>query len=85
MVKRLSETGLIEHVPYSGVQAHLAGPAGGAPNDPPAPILELYLTQHLGTTGGVHAEAERLEHAVSDERSKRMASALGTPPIRPAR
>src|SRR5256884_4142672 len=43
-------------------------------------ILELYLVQHLGYDwGGVHAEAERLEHAVSDDLIERMASALGQP------
>src|SRR2546429_441149 len=43
-------------------------------------ILELYLTQHLGYDwGGVHAEAEQLEHAVSDDLIERMASALGHP------
>src|SRR2546428_2254441 len=47
-------------------------------------ILELYLTQHLGYDwGSVHAEAERLEHAVSDELIERMASALGQPQYDP--
>src|SRR6266851_3271637 len=58
MVKRLSETGLIEHVPYRGV----------------------YLTQQVGYDwGGVHVEAERLEHAVSDGLIERMAGTLGDP------
>ena len=47
-------------------------------------ILELYLTQQLGYDwGGVHAEAERLEHAVSDELIERMAGALGDPQYDP--
>jgi len=47
-------------------------------------ILELYLTQQLGYDwGGVHAEAERLEHAVSDELIDRMAGALGNPQYDP--
>src|SRR2546429_9162132 len=47
-------------------------------------ILELYLTQHLGYDwGSVHAEAERLEHAVSDELIERMAKALGDPQYDP--
>src|SRR3989449_9327999 len=47
-------------------------------------ILELYLTQHLGYDwGGVHAEAEQLEHAVSDDLIERMASALGQPQYDP--
>src|SRR5256885_16444354 len=47
-------------------------------------LLELYLTQQLGYDwGGVHAEAERLEHAVSDELIDRMARALGDPQYDP--
>src|SRR5438094_8406883 len=47
-------------------------------------ILELYLTQQLGYDwGGVHSEAERLEHAVSDELIDRMAGALGNPQYDP--
>jgi DtxR family Mn-dependent transcriptional regulator len=47
-------------------------------------VLELYLTQQLGYDwGGVHAEAERLEHAVSDDLIERMASALGQPQYDP--
>ena len=43
-------------------------------------ILEVYLTQQLGYDwGDVHGEAERLEHAVSDELIERMAGALGDP------
>src|SRR5947207_15625758 len=47
-------------------------------------VLELYLTQHLGYDwGNVHAEAERLEHAVSDDLIERMANALGQPQYDP--
>ncbi len=43
-------------------------------------VLEVYLTQQLGYDwDGVHDEAERLEHAVSDELIERMAGALGDP------
>src|SRR2546426_588640 len=78
MVKRLSETGLIEHVPYRGVQLTSQGRRAALRMIRRHRILELYLTQHLGYDwGSVHAEAERLEHAVSDELIERMASALG--------
>src|SRR5258707_2400987 len=80
MVKRLSETGLIEHVPYRGVQLTAQGRRAALKMIRRHRILELYLTQHLGYDwGGVQAEAERLEHAVSDELIERMASALGQP------
>src|ERR1044072_7138476 len=80
MMKRLSETGLIEHVPYRGVQL--------TPQDRRAAlqmirrhrILESYLTRRLGVDGGAaQVEAERLEHAVSDKLIERMADALGEP------
>jgi DtxR family Mn-dependent transcriptional regulator len=80
MVKRLSETGLIEHVPYRGVQLTPQGRQAALRMIRRHRILELYLTQRLGYDwGGVHAEAERLEHAVSDELIERMAGALGQP------
>src|SRR5205814_2275277 len=84
MVKRLSETGLIEHVPYRGVQLTAQGRRAALKMIRRHRILELYLMQHLGYDwGGVHAEAERLEHAVSDDLIERMASALGHPPYDP--
>src|SRR2546421_5877540 len=84
MVKRLSETGLIEHVPYRGVQLTSQGRRAALRMIRRHRILELYLTQHLGYDwGSVHAEAERLEHAVSDELIERMASALGQPQYDP--
>jgi len=84
MVKRLSETGLIEHVPYRGVQLTSQGRRAALRMIRRHRILELYLTQHLGYDwGGVHVEAEQLEHAVSDELIDRMASALGQPQYDP--
>lgn len=80
MVKRLSETGLIEHVPYRGVQLSPQGRRAALRMIRRHRILELYLTQQLDYDwDGVHAEAERLEHAVSDELIERMAGALGQP------
>jgi DtxR family Mn-dependent transcriptional regulator len=84
MVKRLSETGLIEHVPYRGVQLTPQGRRAALRMIRRHRILEVYLTQQLGYDwDGVHAEAERLEHAVSDELIERMAKALGDPPYDP--
>src|SRR5207302_5500715 len=80
MVKRLSEAGLIEHVSYRGVQLTAQGRRAALKMIRRQRIVELYLVQHLGYDwGGVHAEAERLEHAVSDDLIERMASALGQP------
>ena len=80
MVKRLSETGLIEHVPYRGVQLTNQGRRAALKMIRRHRVLEVYLTQQLGYDwDGVHDEAERLEHAVSDELIERMAGALGDP------
>src|SRR6266536_911208 len=80
MMKRLSETGLIEHVPYRGVQLTAQGRRAALQMIRRHRVLEVYLTQQLGYDwGDVHEEAERLEHAVSDDLIERMAAALGDP------
>ncbi|MBI1722911.1 MAG: metal-dependent transcriptional regulator, partial [Gemmatimonadetes bacterium] len=80
MIKRLSETGLTEHVPYRGVQLTAEGRRAALRMIRRHRILETYLTEQLGYDwDGVHEEAERLEHAVSDELIDRMAGALGEP------
>jgi len=80
MVKRLSETGLIEYVPYRGVQLTGQGRRAALKMIRRHRILEVYLIQQLGYDwDGVHDEAERLEHAVSDELIERMSGALGHP------
>lgn len=80
MVKRLSETGLIEHVPYRGVQLTPQGRRAALQMIRRHRILEVYLTQQLGYDwGDVHEEAERLEHAVSEKLIDKMAGALGNP------
>jgi DtxR family Mn-dependent transcriptional regulator len=84
MIKRLSETGLIEHVPYRGVQLTGQGRRAALRMIRRHRVLELYLTQQLAYDWGtVHEEAERLEHAVSDELIERMANALGNPQYDP--
>jgi DtxR family transcriptional regulator, Mn-dependent transcriptional regulator len=80
MVKRLSEMGLIEHVPYRGVQLTTQGRRAALRMIRRHRVLELYLTRYLGYDwDNVHGEAERLEHAVSDDLIERMAAALGDP------
>jgi DtxR family Mn-dependent transcriptional regulator len=80
MTKRLSEAGLIEHVPYRGVQLTHQGRRAALRMIRRHRVLEVYLNQKLGYDwDNVHQEAERLEHAVSDELIERMAEALGDP------
>lgn len=84
MVKRLSESGLLEHTPYHGVQLTRAGRRAALRMVRRHRILETYLTSKLGYDwDSVHEEAERLEHAVSDELIERMALALGNPKYDP--
>jgi DtxR family Mn-dependent transcriptional regulator len=84
MVKRLAEAGYLEHVPYRGVQLTEAGTRAALRVLRRHRILETYLTQCLGFPWeDVHQEAERLEHAASDELIERMAAALKNPSYDP--
>jgi DtxR family Mn-dependent transcriptional regulator len=84
MVKRLSEQGLLEHVPYKGVQLTNEGRRAALRMIRRHRIIETYLVDRLGYPWDtVHAEAERLEHAVSDTLIQRMADALGNPDADP--
>jgi DtxR family Mn-dependent transcriptional regulator len=84
MIKRLSEQGLLEHVPYKGVQLTAEGRSAALRMVRRHRILEAYLVGFLGYGWDtVHEEAERLEHAVSDKLIERMAVALGNPAADP--
>src|SRR5258708_20293781 len=48
MVKRLSEAGLIEHVPYRGVQLTSQGPPPPLPTVRRPPPLQVHPTEPLG-------------------------------------
>jgi DtxR family Mn-dependent transcriptional regulator len=84
MIKRLSEQGYLEHIPYKGVQLTAEGRRAALRMIRRHRILEAYLVARLGYTwDAVHEEAERLEHAVSDGLIERMADALGNPDADP--
>jgi DtxR family Mn-dependent transcriptional regulator len=84
MVKRLSEHGLLEHVPYRGVQLTGEGRRAALRMIRRHRLIEAYLVEFLGYSWDtVHEEAERLEHAVSDTMVERMATALGNPEVDP--
>lgn len=84
MIKRLSEQGLLEHAPYRGVQLTAEGLRLALRMVRRHRLLETYLVAFLGYSWDtVHDEAERLEHAVSDELIERMAGALGNPGFDP--
>lgn len=80
MVKRLAEQKLLRHEPYYGVRLTPAGELAGIRIIRRHRVLELFLTEMLGYEWDcVHEEAERLEHAASDELIERLARLLGEP------
>ena len=84
MVKRLSELGLLEHLPYKGVQLTAEGRRAALRMVRRHRLIEAYLVEFLAYSWDtVHEEAERLEHAVSDTLVERMAAALGHPSVDP--
>src|SRR4051795_7192550 len=80
MIKRLSEMKLVEYEPYKGVSLTESGRKIALEIVRHHRLLELYLSENLGMPWHeVHAEAERLEHHLSDELEARLDSALGHP------
>jgi DtxR family Mn-dependent transcriptional regulator len=80
MVKGLAEQGLLVHEPYHGVRLTPLGESTALRIIRRHRVIETYLIERLGYTwDGVHVEADRLEHAASDELIDRMARALGDP------
>lgn len=80
MIKRMAEFGLLEHVPYRGVRLTEQGVREALRVLRRHRILETYLCESLGYSwDDVHDEAERLEHAASDQLIEKMASAMGAP------
>ena len=80
MVKRLTALGLAEHAPYRGVELTPAGESVALEVIRHHRLLELYLAQALGLSlDEVHSEADRLEHALSEELEARIDRSLGYP------
>lgn len=80
MVKRLAEAGLIEHLPYRGVQLTPAGEQAALEMVRHHRLIELFLHDILDMPWDqVHIEAERLEHAISEEVEEAIARKLGYP------
>ena len=80
MVKRLGELGLVEHEPYRGVALTDDGCRVALEVMRHHRLLELYLVQTLGVPWDrVHAEAEVLEHVLSEELEELIAAKLGEP------
>ncbi|HJQ21963.1 MAG TPA: metal-dependent transcriptional regulator [Gemmatimonadaceae bacterium] len=84
MMRRLAGQQLITHAPYRGARLTPAGRRAALRTIRRHRVIEAYLTSALGYSWDrVHDEAERLEHAASDELIDRMAAAIGEPATDP--
>ncbi|MEA2221589.1 MAG: DtxR family transcriptional regulator, Mn-dependent transcriptional regulator [Solirubrobacteraceae bacterium] len=80
MVKRLADDGLVQHVPYRGVTLTPSGARVALEVIRHHRLLETYLVECLDVPWDqVHAEAEVLEHALSEELEALIAAKLGDP------
>ena len=84
MVRRLAGDGLVRHEPYRGVRLTAKGKREALRILRRHRVIESYLVRRLGFSwDNVHAEAERLEHAASDDLVDRMAEAVDNPATDP--
>ncbi len=80
MIQRLSRLGLVRAEPYRGARLTHTGRGAALQLIRRHRIIESYLVERLGFGWeNVHEEAERLEHAASDELIARMADSIGNP------
>ncbi len=80
MVKKLAALELTRHERYRGVELTAAGERVAIEVIRHHRLLELYLAETLGLdVDDVHDEADRLEHALSEELEQRIDKALGYP------
>src|SRR3954464_8718443 len=80
MTKKLAADGLVSRVPYRGVTLTETGRRVALEVLRHHRLLELFLSDRLGMSlDEVHAEADRLEHVLSEELEARIDAALGYP------
>ena len=86
MIKKLAapDLNLLEYVPYQGSRLTPVGEKVALEVIRHHRLIELYLAEVMGVPWDeVHAEAERIEHVISEDLEERMAAALGNPVIDP--
>lgn len=84
MFKDFAAAGWVEHVPYRGVRLTPLGESKAMEVIRHHRLLELYLARELGYSWDkVHAEADRLEHVISEEFEDRLDKLLGYPTVDP--
>jgi DtxR family Mn-dependent transcriptional regulator len=80
MLKKLDDLGLVTHEPYRGVRLTADGRRVALEVIRHHRLLERFLADALGMSWDrVHAEAEILEHVLSDELEELIAIKLGNP------
>lgn len=80
MLKRLGELGLVDYLPYRGATLTPAGERVALETIRHHRLIEAYLSEALGMPDDmVHAEAEVLEHHISEELERLIAEKLGEP------
>ena len=84
MVKKLAELNLLQHTPYRGVELTEAGREVALEILRHHRLIELYLSKALGYRWDeVDAEADRLEHVISEEFEDKIDEVLGFPTTDP--
>ena len=84
MLRRLADEGVVEYTPYRGARLTPAGEKVALEVIRHHRLLELFLAEVLGMPWDrVHAEAEVLEHHISEELEELIAAKLGEPAIDP--
>lgn len=84
LFKSLASEGYVRHERYHGASLTLLGRAVASQLVRHHRLLELFLTQIMGFgLDEVDAEAERLEHAISEAFEERMDTLLGHPTLDP--
>jgi DtxR family Mn-dependent transcriptional regulator len=80
MLQKLAELGLVDYLPYKGVTLTEAGEKVALEVIRHHRLIEAYLAEALGMPEDrVHAEAEVLEHYISEELELLIAAKLGEP------
>jgi DtxR family Mn-dependent transcriptional regulator len=80
MLRKLAELGLAEYVAYKGVELSPAGERVALEVIRHHRLIEAFLAETLGMPADrVHAEAEVLEHYISEDLEKLIAAKLGEP------
>jgi DtxR family transcriptional regulator, Mn-dependent transcriptional regulator len=84
MLRRLAEEGLVDYAPYRGARLTPEGERIALEMIRHHRLIELFLAEVLGMPWDrVHAEAEVLEHHISEELEELIAEKLGQPALDP--